>query len=314
MMLSIAMLLIITIYAYFAIESQSKPLEPINVTHHAVSTIIVMLVSYHSLFVFTDGIWQRAFAAKSRKDLRVGAWVSTILTLVIIFSIGAIGYLGFAKGLVPDRRVCFVEIFRYAPESIQICVMLLGVSISQGLISSFQHSLTGSFISLCSSFGFKESLVSTRIISIFLHIPLMLIGLLELEITELFLIANILTITPVLPVLLGLVPQFEDYLSGSSVLLGCAFSLFSVFLFGYVTTGEFANGIFRVLFDDYSWEPFVIALISSLVGVGLSVIIEMSLYSCADGPSSTEVKVQRHILPYHSYNSYQTSNVVSDDD
>ena len=105
-------------------------------------------------------------------------------------------------------------------------------------------------------------------------------------------------------------PQFEDYITGSSVLLGCAFSLFSVFLFGYVTTGGFANGIFSVLFDDYSWEPFVIALLSSLVGVGLCVLIEMSLYSCADGLSTTELKGKRDILPHHSYQYMDMSYVT----
>ena len=290
--------------------STKKTSDHFNLTSLGFSKIIEMLVSYQSLFVFTEAMWQRVFAAESRHALQQGSIFGTILAVIIIFSIGAMGCLGYSNGIVHDPNMSFIGIFLDSPQWPRICLMILGAFISQGLISSLQHSLTGVAVSFYTSLGNKESLVSTRVISIFLHIPLMLIGLLELEITELYLIANILTITSVLPVLLGLVPQFEDYITGSSVLLGCAFSLFSVFLFGYVTTGGFANGIFSVLFDDYSWEPFVIALISSLVGVALCVLIEMGLYSCADELSTAELKGKRDILPHHSYQYMDMSYVT----
>lgn len=120
--------------------------------------------------------------------------------------------------------------------------------------------------------------------------------------------SNILTISCVLPILLGLVTPLEHYVNGSSVLLGSAFSLISVFVFGYASTGCFINGVFRVLFDVYSWEPFAIALITSVIGVALGAMIEIGLYACAGQPYIPDIKLHGHILPHHSYESMDSQD------
>jgi hypothetical protein len=138
-------------------------------------------------------------------------------------------------------------------------------------------------------------------ISLFLHLPIIVIGILPLETYNSFLIGNLLTISSVFPLLLGLVPSLEDYMNGTSVLLGCAFSLSSVFIFGYLSTGHIINGIFRYLFDEYSWQPLIVALLSSLIGVALSVMIEMGLYSCSGKPYISDIKTKDYIASRHYY-------------
>jgi len=230
--------------------------------------------------------------------------------MLTIFSIGLMGYLVFSNGLILDSSVSFIGIFATAPESVIACIMLLGVTMSQGLIVSLQHSLTSSVISLYSSLGFEDSIASARLTSIFLHIPLILIlALLPMDITDLFLIATSLTISSVLPLLLGLIPQLDHYVNGSSVLMGCAFSLMSMFIFGFASTGCYIRGIFRVLFDEYSWEPFGIALITSLIGVLLCVLIEIGLYSCCGKPYISDMKLNRHLRSNHVYHATEQNGI-----
>jgi hypothetical protein len=180
---------------------------------------------------------------------------------------------------------------------------------SQGIILVCLHSLTASAVSLSSLLGFRESLHSTRIIALFLHVPIIVIGILPLETYNSFLIGNILTISAVFPLLLGLVPSLENYVNGTSVLLGCAFSLSSIFILGYLSTGHLINGIFRYLFDEYSWQPLIVALLSSLIGVALSVMIEMGLYSCSGKPYISDIKAKGYIVSRHYY---ETTEVPDD--
>ena len=62
---------------------------------------------------------------------------------------------------------------------------------------------------------------------------------------------NIFTTTSTLPMLLGLVPALDYYVSGSCALFGCLFSLLSVVLYGYLDTGDVFVGIKTYFFDCY---------------------------------------------------------------
>ena len=206
------------------------------------------------------------------------------------------GFLATWAGYSSDPSTSFFDILKggqdTAPVWIVVLVAVIATTLNESAVDSFQNALTSTVTSVAISLGYKMSVSHARIAAVLINIPLIFTGLQGFKITSLYLIMNILTTTATLPIILGLIPQFEYYVNGPSVLFGCAFSLTSVIFYGYISTGSFLLGIYQYFYEVYAWEPFLIAFVSSGIGVGLCVLLEIGLYACLGVPYVSDKDMQ----------------------
>lgn len=222
----------------------------------------------------------------------------------------------------PTLVLLFFDVFKAgkdkAPIWIITLVSMIAITLNESAVDSFQNSLTCTVVSLAMSTGFNVSITHARIASVFINVPLMIVGCLPgLSITSLYLIMNILTTTSTLPIFMGLLPQFDNYIHGSSVLFGCSFSLASVIVYGYLSTGKFLYGIYRYFYEVYAWEPFVIALVASVVGTFLwafleSLVLQQSFKSSEETKNHRNSNFKLEQIQSNKYQSLESNEVIHD--
>jgi hypothetical protein len=257
-------------------------------------------------------MWQRVWSSESNKALQKGAIYGALMTTVVIFSFGFMGFLAAWAGLVKDPSTSFFDILKAgnetAPAWIVVLVSVIAVTLCESAVDSFQNAITSTVVSLGMSFGVKMSLRGARLYSIFLNIPIIIIGLQGLKITSLYLIMNILTTTATVPIILGLLPKFQFYVNGSSVLFGGAFSLASVIVYATLETGSFTQGVYKYFYETYAWQPFVIAVIAATAGVLVFSMSEVFFFGCLGTPYVSDLSMPRKIpsVDDHGYLKLET--------
>ena len=60
-----------------------------------------MPVSLFSATVFSEAMWQRAWAAESNRSLRLGACMGAAGIIIVVFVFGMMGWLASWAGLIP---------------------------------------------------------------------------------------------------------------------------------------------------------------------------------------------------------------------
>ena len=111
----------------------------------------------------------------------------------------------------------------------------------------------------------------------------MILGLQGYKINSLYLVANrsissntlVLTTTSAVPLLCGLSERFDDFVDQGSFLAGSLFSIGSVMLYGYLHEGTWLAGMNRFFFQSYDWSAFLIAFLSSFIGMFIWYVLKL---------------------------------------
>jgi len=195
----------------------------------------------------------------------------------LVFAFGFFGYLAAWAGYYNDESNPNVLLFKLlangesqAPGWIVVIVVLLAVTMNEAAVDSFQNALVDTLSTLL---GRTISADVCRVAVVVVNVPLIIISLQGYAVINLFLVANIVTSTATLPMLLGLWEGGYHYIGGFGALFGCLFSLGSVIIYGVLIKDEPYVGLRYIFFEAYNWPAFMIALVASLMGLGLWVIV-----------------------------------------
>jgi Na+(H+)/acetate symporter ActP len=139
------------------------------------------------------------------------------------------------------------------------------------LVASSVDTLQSGLASLLSTHrpGRSASLIAARWITVLLMVPVLWVAVQGLSVLRLFLIADLLCATAVVPVLLGLWSRMTP----TAALVGCLAGLIGAVAPGWLETGSVWQGVVLASFPSNTptLAPFVAALLaSSLACVGVA--------------------------------------------
>ncbi|CAL8463678.1 g3212 [Coccomyxa elongata] len=263
-----------------------RPLpDNLAINEAGLSSIAVMPISLFSASVFSEAIWQRCWASASDAKLRIGAVWGAAQVTVLVFIFGFGGFLAVWSGLWqpsgpddPGNTILFALLNSQGQQIwITAIVAVLAATMSESAIDSLQNAIVDN---ISGSFLKGLPLIWIRVLVVILSVPVIIVSLQGYGIINLFLLANLVTTTSTLPILLGLLEgEFvERIITPLSVLFGCWFSFASLIVWAYCMAGSwglsFNDSMHKVFFEAYDWRSFLLALGCSLVGMSIMAALE----------------------------------------
>ncbi|KAK9917023.1 hypothetical protein WJX75_000095 [Coccomyxa subellipsoidea] len=263
-----------------------RPLpDNLAINNEGLSSIAVMPISLFSASVFSEAIWQRCWASASDAKLRIGAIWGAAQVTVIVFIFGFGGFLAVWSGLWqpsgpddPGNTILFALLNAQGQQIwITAIVAVLAATMSESAIDSLQNAIVDN---ISGSFCKGLPLIWIRVLVVILSIPVIIVSLQGYGIINLFLLANLITTTSTLPVLLGLLEGdvIQRIITPLSVLFGCWFSFASLILWAYFMGPtwdlSFNDSMHKVFFEAYDWRSFLLALGCSLLGMAIIALVE----------------------------------------
>lgn len=239
------------------------PTAPLDVSLSVALTLVIAVTAAN---IFHQGYWQRLWAARSDRELRRGAWIGALLTVPVMLTMGGLGMLCIALGKDPGTPpIPFFGLLSSAPKWLALPVLLLAVA----LVASSVDTLQSAIASLIVTGRPNVSLSAARWSTVLLMVPVAAVSLQGLSVLRLFLIADLLCATAVVPVLLGLWQR----MTREAAMAGAIGGLVGAVLPGWISDGSLAAGVLAATFPTSvpTLAPFLGALLASSVLSMLSV-------------------------------------------
>ncbi|NIC40714.1 sodium:solute symporter family transporter [Aquabacterium sp. A08] len=234
----------------------------------ALSVALTLVIAVTAANLFHQGYWQRVWAARDDRALAQGAWLGGASTVLVVAAIGALGVLAASRGLdLGQPPIPFFALLKGAPAWLTLPALLLAVA----LVASSVDTLQNGIASLVVTARPGVALSSARWATVALMVPVVLVALQGLSVLRLFLIADLLCATAVVPVLMGL----WRHTTPTAAVAGALAGVVGAVLPGWVSTGSLAQGLLAASFPGSipTLAPFAGALVaSSLVCGALSVL------------------------------------------
>lgn len=233
------------------------PTAPLEVSLSVALTLVIAVTAAN---IFHQGYWQRIWSARDDRQLRRGAWLGGLLSIPVILVVGSLGMLCMALGQNPGSPpIPFFALLNQAPAWLTLPALLLAVA----LVASSVDTLQSAIASLVVTARPDVSLRAARWVTVLLMVPVVLVSLQGLSVLRLFLIADLLCTTAVVPVLLGLWQRMTP----TAAVMGCLAGLLGAVLPGWVFGGHIGAGLLAASFPGSvpTLAPFVGALLASAV-------------------------------------------------
>ena len=164
----------------------------------AAATLVIAVIAAN---MFHQGYWQRIWAARDERALTRGAAFGVVTTLPVVLIVGVFGMLAIARGVeLGQPPVPFFALLTGLPAWIGGVVLVLAVA----LVASSVDTLENGLASLVAVERPSVSLRAARIATVLLVVPAVAVAFQGYSVLRIFLIADLLCATAVVPVLLGL--------------------------------------------------------------------------------------------------------------
>ena len=257
--LALTLLSVVVVYAMAAFRPDlSQPLpENLGPNQSGYSSIFALPISILSATLYSEAVWQRVWASETRHVLRFGSSVGALLIFIVMFIYGFLGWLAlWGSGITPetDPNTYFFYVFGENQRSwIAVITIVIAAIMNESAIDSMQNA-----IAACISTNIKDKSINyARLVVVIINIPLIVVGLQNYQILQLFLISNLITTCCLMPLLLGLyLHHFNQY----HFLLACLSGFIGVSVLGIAMTGTFAEGMeLAWVTNNYDYSYFLIA-------------------------------------------------------
>ena len=236
---------------------QPWPAAPLDVSLSVALTLVIAVTAAN---IFHQGYWQRLWSARSDSELRRGACLGGLLTIPVMLIMGALGMLCIALGKSPGiPPIPFFALLSGAPGWLGLPVLLLAVA----LVASSVDTLQSAIASLVATARPNVSLSAARWATVLLMVPVAAVSLQGYSVLRLFLIADLLCATAVVPVLLGLWQRMTP----TAAMTGVVGGMVGAVLPGWIGKGSLVAGVLAATFPSGipTLAPFLTALLASSV-------------------------------------------------
>ena len=224
----------------------------------ALGVALTLVIAVTAANLFHQGYWQRVWAAEDAAALGKGALLGGITTVLVVALVGGMAILTVMSGAdIGSPPVPFFAMLSDAPAWLSLLALLLALS----LVASSVDTLQNAIASLAVTEKKGLSIVAARWFTVVLMVPVVLIALQGISVLRLFLIADLLCATAVVPVLLGLWSRMTPL----AAITGSVAGLIGAVLPGWVASASLSQGILIASFPGGvpSLGPFVGALLAS---------------------------------------------------
>jgi SSS family solute:Na+ symporter len=235
------------------------------------SSIFVMPASLFTATIFSEAMWQRAWAAETERTLHIGAIAGAAAVVTVVFIAGLCGLLAAWAGLISDAASQGIDnpnLYLFLvlnggdpPPSVTVynwmgvvCVVLATV-MNEGAVDSLQNGLTSAVTSFVSPMVSGWRLRYTRGVVVGVNVLLLGVavwlvdGQPKVGVLELFLMTNLLCCCAALPALFGTHTPLIPYFGGGTFTLAFFSSILGTSVFG-------ANYYFEHFPDGFQ-DPYV---------------------------------------------------------
>ncbi|GHA93792.1 SLC5/6 family protein [Modicisalibacter luteus] len=246
----------------------AEAMLPSAPTGSALGVALTLVIAVTAANLFHQGYWQRVWAAKNGAALGLGAVLGGVTTVVVVTVVGGLGILAAMSGIgLGEPPMPFFALLSEAPGWLKLLALVLAVT----LVASSVDTLQNGIASLAVGDGLSRrglSLNGARWLTVALMVPVVIIALQGVSVLRLFLIADLLCATAVVPVLLGLWSRMSTIAAVSGGLAG----LVGAVLPGWIAQGSLQAGLLAASFPGGvpTLAPFAGALVASCV-VGILV-------------------------------------------
>ncbi|KAK0539783.1 hypothetical protein OC842_000823 [Tilletia horrida] len=187
--------------------------------------------------MLNQGFWQRAFASRDNRTLYKSVIFATVPLFAICFLVGMAGPLTWWSTLnlfngptaEDDGSLAVFTILSTLPTWCSGIVIVLAGALSSSAYDTFQSAQISTIQN--DVFLGKVNIWFCRAILIALNVPAIILAVRNVDILEVFLIADLGAAAALPAPLLGLIPQLW-WLNGFDVFVGACGGFFTVFLFG----------------------------------------------------------------------------------
>lgn len=224
----------------------------------AVSVALTLVLAVTAANLFHQGYWQRVWAARDSAALWKGAILGGGTTIVVVAVVGALGISAAMAGLeLGEPPIPFFALLSEAPQWLGAVALVLAVT----LVASSVDTLQNGIASLAVAEKAGLTLTSARWITVALMVPVIAVALQGVSVLRLFLIADLLCATAIIPVLMGLWSRVTTAAATGGVLAGLAGAI----LPDWIATGSVAEALYIASFPGGAptLAPFAGALVAS---------------------------------------------------
>ncbi|MFE8070899.1 sodium:solute symporter [Marinobacteraceae bacterium S3BR75-40.1] len=241
--------------------SASMPSLPMS---DALGVALTLILAVTAANLFHQGYWQRLWAAHDDRALGQGAYLGAATTVLVVALVGGLGMLAAMSGLALGQPpIPFFALLSKAPGWLEVVALVLAVT----LVASSVDTLQNGIASLAVAERPGLSIGAARWITVLLMVPVIAIALQGISVLRLFLIADLLCATAVLPVLMGLWTRVTPGAALAGIIAGLAGAV----LPGWIVEGSLMESLYRASFPGGTptLMPFAGALIASGVATVL---------------------------------------------
>lgn len=224
----------------------------------ALSVALTLVIAVTAANLFHQGYWQRLWSATDGKALGRGAILGGATTVVVVAAVGALGIATAMSGVeLGTPPIPFFALLAGAPAWLGIVALVLALTLVASSVDTLQNAIAS--LAVTESKGL--SLAAARWITVGLMVPVVIISLQGISVLRLFLVADLLCATAVVPVLMGLWSRMTAPAAIAGALAGIAGAVVP----GWVSGGTLAAGLEAASFPGGvpSLGPFVGALLAS---------------------------------------------------
>lgn len=274
--LLIGLLAIVGFVAIDRIPDVSATALPDVPATSALGVALTLVIAVTAANLFHQGYWQRLWSARDTDALSQGALIGGAITIAVVAAVGGLGIVAAVSGIeLGQPPIPFFALLADAPAWLALAALVLAITLVASSVDTLQNGLA----SLAVSEKAGLSLTSARWITVLLMIPVVLVALQGISVLRLFLIADLLCATAVIPVLLGLWRRMTTLAAVSGGLAGVAGAI----LPGWVAGGSLSAGLLAASFPASipTLPPFLGALAAS----GLVSVLVAMLQSSRHSPA-----------------------------
>lgn len=187
--------------------------------------------------MFNQGFWQRAFAAKTIRSLWTSVFIAAVPLFAIVFFVGLCGPIAQWAGLFngptaeDDGSSTFFQLMATLPTWVSGIIIVLSGLLTSSAYDTFQSAQITTIYN--DVFLGRVNIWFCRLALLALNVPAVVLAVKNIDILQVFLVAD-LGAAAVLPApLLGLIPQLH-FINGLDAFVGACGGYLTTFLFGLV--------------------------------------------------------------------------------
>mmetsp|Transcript_20820 Transcript_20820/g.45417 ORF Transcript_20820/g.45417 Transcript_20820/m.45417 type:complete len:640 (+) Transcript_20820:256-2175(+) len=220
-----------------------------NWTTDGLTAAVTLFIAILSAEMFNQGTWQRVWAAESVPAMRKGFLWGSFLVFLLMMFFGIMGMISYANDpLAFDTfqkfyYLAFFELLRPLANFWHVVVLIVVTALAASSVDSLQTAIaaifSSDFVRLSGQKGgsgqdWKIRLI-TRILLVLINIPAVIMSSKRYDVISLFLVADLVCATAVLPVYLGLMTKDWGFIAAPTelgALLGMIGGIATVLVIG----------------------------------------------------------------------------------